>query len=595
MAAAFEVWAPRAGEVAVVLGDRRLAMDGPDTDGWFRAEAPEGADVDVDYSFSLDGGPPLPDPRSQWQPLGVHGPSRRVDHEAFTWTDDGWSVIPLAEAVVYELHVGTFSPEGTFDGAVAHLDHLVDLGITAVEVMPVAEFPGGRGWGYDGVDLWAPHSAYGGPDGFKRLVDACHAAGLAVVLDVVYNHLGPDGNYLPQFGPYFTDRYSTPWGEAVNFDGPDSDPVRAFVVDNACMWVRDYHVDGLRLDAVHAIVDTSATPIVEEVAVAVHRLATRLRRPAWVIAESDLNDPRVVREPDIGGWGCDAQWSDDFHHALHAVLAGERSGYYRDFGSLAQLGKALRQAYVYDGCRSEHRRRRHGRPPTGVPLSRFFGFLQNHDQVGNRAGGERSTALMGPGRLKIAAALVLCSPFVPMLFQGEEWGASTPFQYFTDHGDEELGRAVSEGRRREFSAFGWDPADVPDPQDEQTFLRSKLDWDEPGRSPHAELLAWHRDLIRLRHDVPALAGGVEGVSGVDVRWDEDARWLVVERGPVSGVCNLGEAEQAVPLGEGQGPSGPLSGRQGPSGPLSGRQGPGALDSAAAGLLTDDGPAVVVLG
>jgi len=542
----FEVWAPRAGTVDLVVGERRVAMDGPDERGWFRIGIGTGADND--YAFSLDRGPPLPDPRSPWQPEGVHGPSRRVDHGAFAWADADWAPPDLAEVVVYELHVGTFSPEGTFDGAIARLDHLVDLGITAVEIMPVAEFPGRRGWGYDGVHLWAPHSAYGGPEGFKRLVDACHARDLAVVLDVVYNHLGPDGNYLPQFAPYFTDRYSTPWGEAVNFDGPDSDDVRAFVVDNACMWVRDYHVDGLRLDAVHAIVDASAVHVVEEVADAVHRLAAGLGRRAWVVAESDLNDPRVVRAPDIGGWGCDAQWSDDFHHALHAVLTGERTGYYADFGSLAQLAKALRQAYVYDGIRSEHRRRRHGRPPTGVAPTRFFGFAQNHDQVGNRATGERSAALMGTGRLKIAAALVLCSPFVPMLFQGEEWAASTPFQYFTDHGDADLGRAVSQGRRREFAAFGWEPDDVPDPQDPETFRRSRLDWDEVGHSPHAEVLAWHRRLIRLRREVPALAGS--DVGDVEVRFDEAAGWLVLERGPLSVVCNLSDAEQAVPLGDG---------------------------------------------
>jgi len=541
----FEVWAPRASQVEVVLCYRRVAMDGPDEQGWFRAPA---AASDVDYAFSLDGGAPPADPRSGWQPHGVHGPSRRVDHQAFAWTDGSWGAPPLADAVVYELHVGTFSAEGTFDGAVDHLDHLVDLGVTAVEIMPVAEFPGRRGWGYDGVDLWAPHSAYGGPAGLKRLVDACHARNLAVVLDVVYNHLGPDGNYLPQFGPYFTDRYSTPWGEAVNYDGADSDQVRAFVVENACMWIRDYHVDGLRLDAVHAIVDVSAVHVVEEIAESVHRLAGSLGRRAWVVAESDLNDPRVVRGPDIGGWGCDAQWSDDFHHALHAVLTGERTGYYADFGSLAQLAKALKQAYVYDGCRSPHRRRHHGRPPTGLDGSSFFGFLQNHDQVGNRATGERSSALMGTGRVKIAAALVLCAPFVPMLFQGEEWAASTPFQYFTDHGDAELGRAVSEGRRREFAAFGWEPDDVPDPQDPETFRRSHLDWDELGRSPHAEVLAWHRELIRLRREVPALAGN--DFDDVDVRWDESAGWLVVERGPLSVVCNLSGSERAVPLRDG---------------------------------------------
>jgi maltooligosyltrehalose trehalohydrolase len=547
--AVFEVWAPRAATVEVVVAaDRRVAMDGPDDEGWFRARV-GGAGPGDDYAYSLDGGPPRPDPRSPWQPTGVHGPSRLVDHDAFAWTDDGWLPTPLAEGVVYELHVGTFSPEGTFDGAVARLGHLVDLGVTAVEVMPVAEFPGRRGWGYDGVDLWAPHSAYGGPEGLKRLVDACHARGLAVILDVVYNHLGPDGNYLGEFGPYFTDRYATPWGEAVNYDGADSDPVRSFVVANACMWVRDYHVDGLRLDAVHAIVDTSAVTIVEEIAAAVHELAATLGRPAWVVAESDLNDPRVVRGVDAGGYGCDAQWSDDFHHALHAVLTGERDGYYADFGSLAQLAKALSRAWVYDGCYSRHRRRRHGRPPTGLSGSRFFAYLQNHDQVGNRAVGERSSMLMGTGLLKVAAALVLCSPFVPMLFQGEEWGASTPFQYFTDHGDAELGRAVREGRRKEFAAFGWDPGDVPDPQDPATFRRSKLDWDEAAGPPHADLLAWHRHLVRLRREVPALAAAADGhLDQVAVRFDEEARWLVMERGPVSVVCNLADREQVVPAG-----------------------------------------------
>ena len=581
MSGRFEVWAPRAGGVDVVLGETRVAMAGPDEDGWFRAEVPD-AGPGADYAFSLDGGPPLPDPRSPWQPEGVHGPSRLVDHDAFVWTDDGWTPpVPLADGVVYELHVGTFSPEGTFDGAAARLDHLVDLGVTAVELMPVVEFPGRRGWGYDGVDLWAPHSAYGGPEGFKRLVDACHARGLAVVLDVVYNHLGPDGNYLGVYGPYFTDHYATPWGQAVNFDQADSDPVRAFVVDNACMWVRDYHVDGLRLDAVHAIVDSSAVTIVEEIATSVHALAASLGRPVWVVAESDLNDPRVIRAVDVGGYGCDAQWSDDFHHALHAVLSGDRTGYYGDFGSLAQLAKALRQAWVYDGCRSSHRRRRHGRPPTGLSGDKFFGYLQNHDQIGNRATGERSSMLMGTGSLKVAAALVLCSPFVPMLFQGEEWGASTPFLYFTDHGDPALGRAVSEGRRREFAAFGWRAEEVPDPQDPETFRRSKLDWDERSRPPHAELLEWHRHLIRLRREVPALgAGYVPERSGgyvpersggyvpersggyvpersgcdfdeVDVRFDEAARWLVLERGPLSVVCNLADREQAVPMADGQ--------------------------------------------
>jgi maltooligosyltrehalose trehalohydrolase len=552
--AAFEVWAPYAGRVDVVLGGldgpagRRVAMNGPDGAGWFRVEVAEAGPGD-DYAFSLDGGDPLPDPRSPWQPAGVHGPSRLVDHSAFAWTDGGWEGRPLdGTSLVYELHVGTFSPEGSFDGVVARLDHLVDLGVTHVELMPVAEFPGAHGWGYDGVDLWGVRHAYGGPEGLRRLVDACHARGLAVVLDVVYNHLGPAGNHLGRFGPYFTDRYGTPWGQAVNLDGPDSDAVREFVLGNALMWLRDYHLDGLRLDAVHAIYDLSALHILEELSGRVDELEADTGRKVVLIAESDLNDPRVVRDPAHGGYGVDAQWSDDFHHALHAVLTGERSGYYRDFGSLTQVGKALRQAYVYDGAYSPSRRRRHGRPPSAVPALRFLGYLQTHDQVGNRACGERMGHLVGVERLKVGVALVLCSPFVPMLFAGEEWAASAPFQYFTDHEDPDLGRAVSEGRRREFGAFGWKPEDVPDPQDPATFSRSCLDWSERDRSPHAEVLAWYRDLVRLRRDRPALCDG--SFVGLAVRVDEEAGWLVVERGNVSVAANLGPSAAALEVGEG---------------------------------------------
>ena len=542
----FEVWAPHAARVEVaVRGARHPLVRGAD-DVW--AATVDAAPGD-DYAFHLDGGPPLPDPRSPWQPAGVHGPSRLVDHAAFPWTDAGWRGAPLAHAVLYELHVGTFTPDGTFEAAIVRLPHLVDLGVTAVELLPVAEFPGTRGWGYDGVDLFAPHHAYGGPAGLKRLVDACHAHGLAVVMDVVYNHLGPDGNYLPSYGPYFTDRHRTPWGEAVNFDGPGSDQVRGFVVENATMWLRDYHGDGLRLDAVHAIVDTSARHVLEEIAVAVGRLAAHLGRTCWVIAESDLNDPRLVRAREAGGYGLDAQWSDDFHHALHAVLTGERDGYYADFGRLADVATALRQAYVYAGRRSRHRGRRHGRPPIGLDADRFLGFVQNHDQVGNRATGERLSMLAGVGRQKVAAALVLTAPFVPLLFQGEEWGARTPFLYFTDHGDPALAAAVRDGRRREFAAFGWAPERIPDPQADETWRRSRLDWAEPARPPHAEVLAWYRALLRLRRDTPALGAG---------RWDElraacdeRAGTLVVDRGPVTIAANVGRAPATVPLGPGR--------------------------------------------
>ena len=533
----FRVWAPEAHLAEVVLGERRLPMSAAGR-GWWARDVRD-AGPGSDYAFSLDGGPPRPDPRSAFQPRGVHGPSRVVDHAAFRWSDGGWRGLPLAGSVLYECHIGTFSAEGTFDGAGTHLGHLADLGVDAIELMPVAEFPGRRGWGYDGTSLFAPHHAYGGPDGLKRLVDAAHARGLGVTMDVVYNHLGPDGNYLPEFGPYFSARHRTNWGEAVNFDGPRSDEVRRFVIDNALMWLRDYHCDGLRLDAVHAIVDDSATHILEELASEVTALAAHAGRPLFLIAESDRNDPRYVRSRAAGGYGLDAAWADEWHHALHAVLTGENSGYYADFGPLRLLAKALRQAWVYDGAYSPYRQRTHGRSPAGLDGGQFVVAAQDHDQVGNRAAGERNAALTSDGRLRVAAALLLTSPFVPMLFQGEEWGARTPFQYFTDHSDPGLGRTVSEGRRHEFAAFGWDPAEVPDPQDPATFERSRLDWAELREDPHAGLLAWHRELIALRRQIPALTD--PRPDRVTAGCDEEAGWLTVRRGPVMVAANLGTA------------------------------------------------------
>jgi maltooligosyltrehalose trehalohydrolase len=538
----FKVWAPERRQVDVVLpGGRRVPMRRREG-GWWAA-AVSGAGPGTDYAFSIENGPALPDPRSPFQPGGIHGPSRVVEHAAFGWSDSGWRGLPLAGSVLYECHIGTFSPAGTFDGAIGRLEHLAALGVDAIELLPVAEFSGDRGWGYDGVDLFAPHHAYGGPDGLKRLVDAAHSCGLGVVLDVVYNHLGPAGNYLPRFGPYFSERHQTNWGAAVNFDGPDSDEVRRFVIDNALMWLRDYHCDGLRLDAVHAIADDSATHILEQLAAEVAALAAHLGRPAFLVAESDLNNPVFVRSADAGGYGLDAAWADEWHHALHATLTGDRSGYYEDFGPLPLLAKALRQAWVHDGSYSRYRRRVHGRPPTGLAGSQFVVFTQNHDQVGNRAAGERTAALMSDGRLRVAAALLLTSPFVPLLFQGEEWGASTPFQYFTSHADPELGRAVSEGRRAEFAAFGWAPA-VPDPQDPATFERSRLDWAELGKERHADLLAWYRELIALRRRVPALTDPRLG----RVHTDCDARlgWLVIRRGPVVIAANLGSGTWTYP-------------------------------------------------
>jgi maltooligosyltrehalose trehalohydrolase len=427
----------------------------------------------------------------------------------------------------------------------------VELGVDLVELLPVAEFSGDRGWGYDGVDLFAPHHAYGGPDGLKRFVDAAHASGIGVVLDVVYNHLGPAGNYLAEFGPYFTDKYSTPWGMAVNVDAPGSDEPRRFFVDNALMWLRDYHVDGLRLDAVHAIIDMSAVHLLEQLALEVEALEVELGRDLFLIAETDLNDPRIVSRREVGGYGIDAQWNDDFHHCLHTILTGERSGYYESFGTIEQLATAYRRGFVFAGEYDPHRGRSHGRPPIGIPAWRFLGYLQNHDQIGNRAQGERSSHLLTPDALKVAAALVLTSPFVPMLFQGEEWAASSPFQYFTDHHDPELGRAVSEGRRSEFSYFGWSPDDVPDPQDRATFERSKLRWDELDAEPHASLLAWHRRLVEIRRTHPALGPG--RFEDIEVHWSDDERWIVVVRwspdraAKAAIVANLGDAKVRVPL------------------------------------------------
>ena len=542
------VWAPEANRVELVSNGRLLSAE-KDRTGYWTVEQ-SSIQHGVDYAFRVDGEGPFPDPRSPWQPNGVHGPSRWLDHGRFVWDDSEWRQAPLESAVIYELHVGTFTAEGTFDSIIDRLDYLADLGVTHVELMPVAEFPGNRGWGYDGVDLYAPHHVYGGPEGLKRLVNACHQRRLAVLLDVVYNHLGPSGNYLDHYGPYFTDRYKTPWGRAVNLDGPESDEVRRFFIDNALMWLRDYHMDGLRIDAVHAIADTSAIHFLEQLATEVKQLEAELNRPLTLIAESDLNDPRVVRPPETGGYGMDAQWNEDFHHALHTVLTSERGGYYQDFGRLADLAKALTKGFVYDGRYSAHRRRRHGRPATDLSGHQFVGCLQNHDQVGNRALGERTSSLLSPGMLKIGAAVVLTSPFVPMLFQGEEWGASTPFLYFTNHDDPKLGEAVRRGRREEFAGFGWNPESLPDPQAEDTFLRSKLDWNESRQSPHDELLDWHRSLIQIRRRTPALRDGQLGRTSV--RFDETARWFVMVRGPAALVCNLADTAQRVPCDEAAG-------------------------------------------
>ncbi|HEX4981453.1 MAG TPA: malto-oligosyltrehalose trehalohydrolase [Ilumatobacteraceae bacterium] len=534
----FRVWAPTPRRVELVVANGNVEMCNAGG-GWWSLRM-DHAGPGTRYGFSLDGGTPRPDPRSASQPDGTDGLSELVDHTSFEWTDSAWRGVSHRGAVLYELHVGTFTPTGTFDAAIERIPHLVELGIDAIELLPVVEFSGTRGWGYDGVDLFAPHHVYGGPDGLKRLIDACHRHGIGVVLDVVYNHVGPAGNRLGEFGPYFSERHRTNWGDAVNVDGPGSDEVRRFVIDNALMWLRHYHVDGLRLDAVHAIVDESARHVLEEIAAEVDALAVHVRRPLFLIAECDLNDPRFVRSREAGGYGFDSAWADEWHHALHAALTNDRTGYYEDFGTLAALAKALRQAWVYDGIWSRHRQRHHGRSPAGLAGHQFVVCTQNHDQVGNRAAGERSSALMSEGRLRVAAALLLAGPFTPMLFHGEEWGATTPFQYFTDHRDPDLAAAVSRGRRDEFANMGWDPDDVPDPQALETFERSKLDWHETDDDAHAAMLAWYRELIALRRHIPALSDPRLDRNQVDV--DENRATIVVTRGPVKVIVNLGVAD-----------------------------------------------------
>jgi malto-oligosyltrehalose trehalohydrolase len=546
----FSVWAPAAARAEAEVAGQRYPMArdaaGPAT-GWWSADVSDVA-AGIDYGFRLDDGDLLPDPRSPRQPFGINGPSRTYDHSAFAWTDRSWRGGPLHGSVLYELHVGTFTPEGTFDAAIGRLDHLRHLGVHTVELMPVAAFPGQHGWGYDGICLWAVYEPYGGPDGLKRFVDACHARGLAVLLDVVYNHVGI-GNRLADFGPYFTEAHVTPWGPAVNLDQPGSDEVRAFLIGNALMWLRDYHLDGVRLDAVHALEDHRALHFLEELAAEVQALAALLNRELVLVAESDLNDPRLVTSREAGGYGLTAQWSDDFHHAVHAAVTGERQGYYCDFGSMAALAKTYTKVFFHDGIWSAFRGRTHGRQVDvfRMPAHRFLGYLQDHDQIGNRATGDRIAASLPPGLVKLAAGLVLTGPYTPMLFMGEEWGADTPWQYFTDHIEPWLAKAVAEGRKAEFAEHGWAAADVPDPQDEATFLHSKLDWAQLDHEPYIGILAWYRELIALRRARPELTDPRLDRATAD--FDEDARWLLVRRGRLRIAANLGTEPARLALGQ----------------------------------------------
>lgn len=556
--ARLRVWAPTPTSVELVRGDgARTPMQRQD-DGWWAVAHPG---MGVDYGYSLDGADPLPDPRSLWQPHGVHGLSRTFDTQAHTWSDTAWPGPREGRGglggVFYELHVGTFTSEGTLDAAVERLPHLVELGIDVVELMPLAQFGGNAGWGYDGVDLYAVHQAYGGPAALQRFVDACHAVGLGVCLDVVYNHLGPTGNHLASFGPYFTDTHVTPWGPAVNLDAEGSAQVRRFVIDNALMWLRDFHVDALRIDAVHALRDDSPRHLLAQLSDEVALLAARLGRSLELIAESDLNDERMVCPTSEGGLGMHAQWDDDAHHALHVALTGEADGYYADFsgatpalaqqGPIEVLAKAMRHVFVHDGVMSSFRGQVWGRPVDLQARSghQFLAFLQNHDQVGNRATGDRIGASISPGLQAIGAALYLLSPFTAMVFMGEEWRASTPFQFFSDFEEEWLAEAVRTGRRAEFAAHGWGEQDVPDPQSALTRLASTLRWAELGLPEHAEMMSHYRSLIAIRRSEPDIASG--DLTAVRVGFDEDRRWIVVSRGRVHVVANLAESAQTVPF------------------------------------------------
>ena len=546
----FAVWAPHRERVRLRLHGVEGAetQDLPmrrDDDGWWRAQV-DGAGPGIEYSYLLDDDPqPLPDPRSLHQPHGVHGPSRVHDHTAFAWTDADWTGRPLDGAVVYELHVGTFTPQGTFTAVADRLDHLVDLGVTHVELMPVNAFDGTHGWGYDGV-LWAAvHEPYGGPDALKALVDACHARGLAVLLDVVYNHLGPSGAYLPRFGPYF--RGENAWGPSLNLDGPDSDPVRRMVIDNALDWLRHYHLDGLRLDAVHALRDDRAVPLLTELSAEVEALAATLGRPLSLIAESDRNDPRTVLPRAAGGLGMTAQWSDDVHHALHVALTGETHGYYADFAAPEALATTLTRVFWHAGTYSTFRGRTHGAPvdTARTPGSRFLAYLSTHDQIGNRARGDRMGEHVSPGLLECGAALVLCSPYTPMIFMGEEWAATTPWPFFASFTDPDLVEGVRNGRLREFAALGWAEEDIPDPMAPATRDSAVLDWSQVERDPHALVLDTYRALIALRRVEPELAD--PRLDRFKVVTGGDGRQVLLFRGDLRVVCNLDSVDAEVEL------------------------------------------------
>ncbi len=556
----FDVWAPSAKQVTLLADGKHFPLRRVEGDWWVTMGPlpDEMARTGIDYGYLLDDDPhPLPDPRSRWQPHGVHGLSRTYDLAEHTWNDHGWTGRQLAGGVIYELHIGTFAPgpngqPGTLDSAISRLDHLVELGIDFVELMPVNAFNGNHGWGYDGVGWYAVHHAYGTPAAYIRFVEACHARGLGVIQDVVYNHLGPSGNYLPRFGPYLNDAVQSPWGSAINLDGEDSDEVRRYIIDNALMWLRDFHVDGLRLDAVHALIDHRAEHILEEIAVEVDALSAFLGRPLSLIAESDQNNPRLITPREAQGYGLTAQWSDDFHHALLANLTGDDSGYYADFASLEALSKVFETGFFHDGTISTFRGRRHGRQidTNRTPTWRLVVCSDNHDQIGNRADGRRLSKDYTTDELIIAAALILLGPCTPMIFMGEEWGASTPFMFFSSHPEPDLAAAVTNGRFEEFKKMEWGDIEVPDPQAESTFTGSMLNWAETGEGDHARLLSAYRNLIKLRRTWPDLTD--PRFEWTTVEHSPDDQWFMVMRGEeLSIVVNFGNESAAVQL---EGPS-----------------------------------------
>ncbi len=525
----FRVWSPKRErvELRIVAPDKKTIPMRKNAGGYHEAVADvrEGAR----YYYVLDG-IQRPDPASRFQPEGVHGASEVVDSN-FEWHDAQWKGIALEDFVIYELHAGTFTAEGTFDSIIPKLDALKDLGITAVELLPIGQFPGDRNWGYDGVYISAAQNSYGGPRALKRLIDAAHQRGLAIILDVVYNHLGPEGNYLAEFGPYFTDRYKTAWGSALNFDGPHSDDVRWFFIHNALMWINEFHVDALRVDAVHAIVDRSAEPFLQDLTTAVRAAARRV----YTIAESDLNDPRVITPKESYGLGFDSQWSDDFHHSLHALLTGEKAGYYVGYGAASDLARAIATGYLYTGQHSVYRGRKYGANPNTTNGAQFVVSAQNHDQVGNRMHGERLSTLVSPEKLRLAAAVLILSPFLPMLFMGEEYGETAPFQYFTSHSDPDLIDAVRRGRREEFEDFDWE-GEAPDPHADETFRRSKLTWKE-----NDSLRKLYRDLLRLRRE----RFRDLDLSKIEARADDEKRIVTVRRGETLLAFNFSDSPQCV--------------------------------------------------